>query len=73
MNERRYSYAGLGMLLGIFVGGGLAIVLCAVTGQAIYFAIVGIGLALGMGLGAACDGAKRSEQKDGNESESAGS
>lgn len=63
MKHRRYSYTEWGMLLGLFVGGGLATILFVTTGQAVYFAIVGIGLALGLGLGAAFDGARRSEQK----------
>lgn len=56
MKGQRYSYAQLGMLLGLFVGGGLAVILIATTGNAVYFGIVGIGLALGLGLGAAGDG-----------------
>jgi hypothetical protein len=66
MNERRYSYTEWGMLLGLFVGSGLAIVLFAATGKATYFGIIGIGLALGLGLGAAFDGIKRSDQEDGS-------
>jgi hypothetical protein len=57
MNERDYTYTGLGMLLGIFVGGGLAAVMFAITGQAFYFSVVGIGLTLGLRLGAALDAA----------------
>jgi hypothetical protein len=63
MSDRRYSYTELGMLLGIFVGTGLAVVLFATTGEATYFGIVGIGLALGLGLGAAFEGARRSERR----------
>lgn len=64
MKARRYSYTELGMLLGLFAGGGLAVILFVTTGNAVYFAIIGIGLALGLGLGAAFDGAKRSTQRD---------
>jgi hypothetical protein len=63
MKDRRYGYTELGMLLGLFVGGGLAILVFATTGEVTYFAIVGVGLALGLGLGAAFDGARRSAQK----------
>jgi hypothetical protein len=35
--------------------------LFATTGNATYFAIAGIGLALGLGLGAAFDASKRSD------------
>lgn len=59
MKSRKYRYTELGMLFGIFVGGGLATILFTMTGNATYFAIVGIGLALGLSLGAAFDGAQR--------------
>jgi hypothetical protein len=59
MKQGKYSYTELGMLLGLFVGGGLATILFASTGKAFYFAIVGIGLAFGLGLGAAFDGSQR--------------
>jgi hypothetical protein len=51
------------MLLGLFAGGGLAILIFATTGEVTYFAIVGVGLALGLGLGAAFDGARSPAQK----------
>lgn len=63
MKGRRYGYTELGMLLGLFVGGGLAILVFATTGEASYFAIAGVGLALGLGLGAAYDGARSSAQR----------
>ena len=63
MKKRRHSYAAVGMLLGIFGGGGLATILVATTGDAVYFAAVGIGLALGLILGAAFGGAKLARQK----------
>lgn len=63
MKNRRYSYTELGMLLGLFVGGGLATILFVTTGEAVYFAMVGVGLALGLGLGAAFDGANRSANR----------
>jgi len=55
MNQRKYTYAQLGMLFGIFVGGGLATILFATTGEAIYFGLIGVGLAMGLGLGAGLD------------------
>lgn len=63
MNQRKYSYAQLGMLFGLFVGGGLGTILFATTGNPVYFAIVGIGLALGLGLGAAYDTSTRSARE----------
>ncbi|MEJ2208868.1 MAG: hypothetical protein P8129_07510 [Anaerolineae bacterium] len=66
MKDRRYSYTELGMLLGLFVGGGLATILFATTGKVVYFALVGMGLALGLALGAAFDGGRRQGQNKGN-------
>jgi len=58
--DRRYSATTWGMLLGLFVGAGLATILFATTGEATYFGLVGVGLALGLGLGAAYDRAPQS-------------
>lgn len=66
MKRRRYSYTELGMLLGLFVGGGLATIMFATTGNAVYFALVGIGLALGLGLGAAFEGGRRQRENEGS-------
>lgn len=64
MNKRRYHYTELGMLLGLVVGAGLATILVGITGNAVYWAITGIGLALGLSLGAAFDARKQTEGKD---------
>jgi hypothetical protein len=42
-------------LFGIFVGGGLGVVLFATTMNAVYLAIAGAGAAIGLVLGAAAD------------------
>ena len=63
MIERRYRYTEVGMLLGLLIASGLATILFATTGQATYFAVAGIGLDLGLALGAAFDGAQRSAPK----------
>jgi hypothetical protein len=55
MKEQKYTYAQLGMLFGIFVGGGLGVVLFATTMNAVYLAIAGAGAAIGLVLGAAMD------------------
>jgi hypothetical protein len=68
MTERKYSYTELGMLFGIFVGGGLATILYVTTGQVFYFGLIGVGLALGLGLGAAFDGRQPSARKENGES-----
>jgi hypothetical protein len=67
MNERKYSYAQLGMLLGIFVGGGLATILFSTTGEAMYFGLIGVGLALGLGLGAGLDRSRGQEPSSSEE------
>jgi hypothetical protein len=67
MKEREYSYAQLGMLFGIIVGGGLATILYATTEEAIYFGLIGVGLALGLGMGAALDRSKGHEQSSSGE------
>lgn len=66
MKGRRYSYTELGMLLGLFVGGGLAIIMYATTGNVVYYALVGIGLALGLGLGAAFEGRRQQQDREGS-------
>ena len=55
MEKRTYTYAQLGMLFGIVVGGGLGVVLFASSGNAVYIAIAGAGAAIGLVLGAAMD------------------
>jgi hypothetical protein len=55
MDKQQYSYAQLGMLFGIFVGGGLGVVLFASTGNAAFFALAGAGLAVGLALGTGID------------------
>jgi hypothetical protein len=47
------------MLLGIFFGGGLAVTLYGTTGNALFFSLAGIGLALGFGIGACIDWSTR--------------
>ena len=66
MKNHKYSYTEWGMLLGVFVGGGLATIMFVKTGEFSYFGLLGIGLALGVGLGAAFDGPRRSAQERNN-------
>jgi len=56
MNERKHDYTTWGMMLGMLIGGGAAAVMYAMTGEVFYFGLVGVGLALGLGMGAAYDG-----------------
>ncbi len=55
MEKRKYSYAQLGMLFGVVIGGGIAVILFAITANAVYFTIAGAGLAIGLILGAGYD------------------
>lgn len=55
MEVEKYSWSQLGMLLGIFVGGGLATILFATTGRAEMWLIVGATTAIGVILGAGLD------------------
>ena len=55
MDKRTVTYAQLGMLFGIFVGGGLGVGLFATTGEVLYLAIAGAGAAMGLVLGAGVD------------------
>ncbi len=55
MEERTYTYTQLGMLVGTVIGGGIGVVLFAITGNAVYIAITGAGTAIGIILGAGVD------------------
>lgn len=48
------------MLFGIFIGGGLGVLLFTMTGNAVYFAVAGAGAAIGLVLGAGIDKYKQS-------------
>ena len=52
MQTRTYSKTALGMLFGIFIGGAVAVLLFAITGNALSFTVAGVGVALGLILGA---------------------
>jgi len=67
MRGRNYSYAQVGMLLAIFVGGGLATILYATTGEIAYFGLIGVGLALGLSLGAGFERTKARHESSSGE------
>lgn len=58
MHEDQYTYTDLGILLGIILGAGLGVTLMAVTGQSAYVALTGVGVSLGLCLGAGADRAR---------------
>ncbi|HZW04593.1 MAG TPA: hypothetical protein VFF68_11745 [Anaerolineaceae bacterium] len=59
MSTSKWSFAALGMLVGVSLGGALGTILLAITGEAIYVAIAGVGAGIGLSLGAAVDQHKR--------------
>jgi hypothetical protein len=62
MEKKQYNYTQLGMLFGIFIGGAIGVLLFVFTGNALYFTLTGLGLALGLVFGAGIDQQKRSSQ-----------
>jgi hypothetical protein len=58
MKERKVTHTQLGMLFGIFVGGGLGVSLFAITGEVLFIAGAGAGAAIGLVLGAGVDRAQ---------------
>lgn len=50
--KRDYTKIELGMMVGMVVGAAIAVTMFALTGQAWWLAITGVGLAFGLGLGA---------------------
>jgi hypothetical protein len=55
MEKRKPTYTQLGMLFGIFIGGGIGVLLFVFTQNPLYFTVTGIGLALGLIIGAGVD------------------
>ena len=55
MEQKKYNYTQLGMLFGIFIGGGIGVLLFVFTNNPLYFTITGIGLVLGLLIGAGKD------------------
>ncbi len=61
MNEQKNRYIGWGMLLGMSIGSSIAMMMYIATGETSYFGLMSVGLALGLGIGAAFDQRKRAE------------
>lgn len=61
MEKRKYTYAQLGMLFGIFIGGSVGTWLFAMTNNPIFFSVTGLGLVIGLLIGTAKD--RQEEQK----------
>ena len=58
MEKLKPTYTQLGMMLGIFIGGGIGTLLFVFTQNALYFTVTGLGLALGLIIGASVDRSK---------------
>ena len=55
MEKREYSYAQLGMLFGIFIGGGVGVLLFVFTNNPLFITLTGLGLVIGLIFGAGFD------------------
>jgi hypothetical protein len=55
MNKREYTKTELGMTYGLLVGGAVAVIAFALTGDAWWLTFTGAGLALGLGIGTSLD------------------
>jgi hypothetical protein len=51
MVDRTKTYADAGMMIGLYVGAGLAVILYGVTGSGAAFALIGICMVLGLAFG----------------------
>ncbi len=63
MARRKYTGMELGMLLGIAIGGGLGTILFATTGNPLFVGLTGVGLVIGVVIGAGID-KRRSRSND---------
>lgn len=57
--KRQTTITELGMLCGIVIGAATGVIAFAVTGQPIMFSLIGVGLALGLTIGAGLDKSKK--------------
>lgn len=59
MRNRQYTKAELGLVSGTLVGASIGVLLMALTGDAIWLTVTGVGIALGYGIGATMDAGDR--------------
>jgi CDP-diglyceride synthetase len=64
LKKRKPTYTQLGMLFGIFIGGGIGVLLFVFTQNPLYFTVTGIGLVLGLIIGAGMDRKKETHQEN---------
>ena len=55
MSNRKYTKTELGMMYGVMIGGAIGAIMFALTGEVVWFGAVGIGIAVGLGIGASLD------------------
>lgn len=55
MENKKPTYTQLGMLFGIILGAGIGVLLFVLTGNPLYFTVVGVGLVIGLIIGAGKD------------------
>ena len=63
MAEKKYTYTQLGMLFGIIIGGGVGVLLFVFTNNPLYISVTGVGLVIGLILGAGYDRQKNSQKE----------
>lgn len=55
MENKNYNYTQLGMLFGIIIGGAIGVLLFVFTMNPLFFTITGVGLVVGLIIGAGKD------------------
>ena len=64
MEKKKYNYTQLGMLFGIIIGGAIGVLLFVFTLDPLYFTITGLGLVIGLLIGAGKDRQMKSGQDE---------
>jgi len=56
---KKYTYTELGMLFGMFIGSGIGVTAFAITNNALFHTVTGVGIILGLGTGSLLDRRRR--------------
>jgi len=65
MNERKVNRTGVGMMWGMMIGVAFGMTMFLATGNPVFFSLIGVGLALGLGMGASLERDDNGEPGDG--------
>ncbi len=65
MNERKVNRTGVGMMWGMMIGVAFGMTMFLATGNPVFFSLIGVGLALGLGIGASLERDDNGESGDG--------